>query len=91
MLGWERWRAIGRSHGLGLLEATLAALVESGALPEQPVTPLAHVLTGAVEEAAMFTARADDPAAARTQATRALVTVFTGLLRTGHDARGRGE
>ena len=91
VLGWERWRAIGRSHGLGLLEATLTALVARGDVPEQPVTPLAHVLTGAVEEAALFTARADDPAVAREQATRALVPVFTGLLRTGHDARGGGE
>ncbi|HYP55128.1 MAG TPA: helix-turn-helix domain-containing protein, partial [Solirubrobacterales bacterium] len=61
VLGWDRWREIGAAHGLGLIEATLRAAVEAGAIPQQPVRPLAHVLMGALDEAALLVATADDP------------------------------
>ena len=35
--------------------------VDAGAIAEQPVRPLAHVLMGALDEAAMLVARAEDP------------------------------
>jgi AcrR family transcriptional regulator len=59
-LGWERWREIGRRYGVGLVEAALAAVIEQGILPRQPVRPLAHVLVGALEEAALYASRAED-------------------------------
>ena len=61
MLGWDRWREIAAEHGLGLIEATLQAAIEAGAIDPQPVRPLAHVLMGALDEAAMLVARAEDP------------------------------
>lgn len=61
VLGWDRWREIGAQHGLGLIEATLQAAIEAGAIPRQPVRPLAHVLMGALDEAALLVATADDP------------------------------
>src|SRR4051794_15280541 len=61
VLGWDRWREIAAEHGLGLIEATLRAAVDAGAIREQPVRPLAHVLMGALDEAAMLVARAEDP------------------------------
>ena len=67
VLGWERWREIAADHGLGLVEATLAAAIEAGAIPEQPVRPLAHVLMGALDEAAMLVARSEDTDAARAE------------------------
>jgi AcrR family transcriptional regulator len=60
VLGWQTWRAIGQNYGLGLIEAALQNAIDSGALPEQPVRPLAHVLLGALDEAALLVARADD-------------------------------
>ena len=60
VLGWERWREIAADHGLGLIEAALSAAIEAGAIAEQPVRPLAHVLMGALDEAAMVVARAED-------------------------------
>src|SRR5262245_40519267 len=39
-LGWERWREIGHRYGVGLVEATLAAVIEQGILPRQPGRPI---------------------------------------------------
>jgi len=79
VLGWDRWREIATEHGLGLIEATLQAAVDSRAIEEQPVRPLAHVLMGALDEAAMLVARADDPEAMRSAMGRTFETLLAGL------------
>jgi AcrR family transcriptional regulator len=79
VLGWDRWREIAAEHGLGLIEATLHAAVEAGAIRRQPVRPLAHVLMGALDEAAMLVARAEDPEATRREVGRTLEIVLEGL------------
>jgi AcrR family transcriptional regulator len=83
VLGWERWREIASRYGLGLIEGTLQAAVDAGAIAPQPVGPLAHVLMGALDEAAMLVARADDRDAARAEVGATL----NGLL----EALGRIE
>ena len=60
VLGWEEWREIGMRYGFGLVEGTLQAAVDAGLLEPQPVRPLAHLIVGAVDEAALVIARADD-------------------------------
>ena len=65
VLGWERWREIGLRYGMGLVRGLLEYAMSVGRVAEQPVLPLAHVLLGALDEAAMYLARADDPAVAR--------------------------
>lgn len=60
VLGWEEWREIGMRYGFGLVEGTLQAAVDAGLLDKQPVKPLAHLIVGAVDEAALVVARADD-------------------------------
>jgi AcrR family transcriptional regulator len=79
VLGWDRWREIASEHGLGLIEATLRAAVEAGEIPEQPVRPLAHVLMGALDEAAMLVARAEDPEAARAEMGQTIDTLVRAL------------
>ncbi|HET8861765.1 MAG TPA: helix-turn-helix domain-containing protein [Solirubrobacterales bacterium] len=79
VLGWDRWREIAAEHGLGLIEATLRAAIEAGAIAEQPVRPLAHVLMGALDEAAMLVARAEDPARMREEVGRTLDALLAGL------------
>ena len=80
MLGYERWREIAERHGLGIIEATLGAAVEVGQLPPQPVKPLAHMLLGALDEAGLFVARADDVVAARAEVGASLDRLLDGLL-----------
>jgi AcrR family transcriptional regulator len=67
VLGWERWRELGMKYGIGLVEAILAHAISVGRIEAQPVKPLAHVLIGSLDEAAMYVVRAEDPALAREQ------------------------
>lgn len=81
VLGWDRWREIATEHGLGLIEATLQAAVEAGEIGSQPVRPLAHVLMGALDEAAMLVARADDAERMRAEVGQTLGALLDGLSR----------
>lgn len=65
VLGWERWREICLHHSVGLVAALLADGMQRGTIPAQPVDPLTHVLVGAIDEAALYLARAADPTATR--------------------------
>lgn len=80
VLGWRRWREIGQEHGLGVITASLKAAIASGDLPDQPVTPLAHLLLGALDEAALMVAQAENPHATRTEMTAALERLLDGML-----------
>jgi AcrR family transcriptional regulator len=66
VLGWDRWREICLRHTVGLIAALLQDGIDRGSLPPQPVQALTHVLVGAVDEAALYIAQADDAAIART-------------------------
>lgn len=81
VLGWDRWREIAAEHGLGLIEASLQAAIDAGAIEPQPVRALAHVLMGALDEAAMLVARAADPDTARAEVKGALDLLLDGLSR----------
>lgn len=55
VLGWKRWREIAQDHGLGLIEAVIGAAVQAGEIvPGVAVKPLAHLLMGALDEAALL-------------------------------------
>jgi AcrR family transcriptional regulator len=79
VLGWEEWRAIGEKYAAGLIEGVLRHGIEIGAIREQPVEPLRHALLGALDEIAMYVARADDPAAARKQSAQTLASLLGAL------------
>jgi tetracycline repressor-like protein len=81
VLGWDRWREVAAEHGLGLIEASLQAAIEAGAIAPQPVRPLSHVLMGALDEAAMLVARAEDPETARGEVAETLEALLNGLSR----------
>jgi AcrR family transcriptional regulator len=79
VLGWQAWRELADRYGLGLLQSGLQAAIDAGAITPQPVVPLAHVLIGALDECALYVARAEDPAAARQQVTAILQQLLDGL------------
>jgi AcrR family transcriptional regulator len=78
VLGWDRWREIAAANGLGLIEASLSAAVEAGEIRPVPIKPMAHVLLGALDEAAMLVARSEDPGS-RAEVTAALLAVLESL------------
>ena len=75
VLGWDRWREIAAANGLGLIEASLTAAIEAGEIRPLPVKPMAHLLLGALDEAAMLVARSDDPAS-RAEVTAVLLVLL---------------
>ncbi|WP_322779337.1 TetR/AcrR family transcriptional regulator [Frankia sp. Cas4] len=79
VLGWREWRAIEERYGLGAIHALLDLAVTEGTVPAQPLNALAHILLAAIDEAALFIASADDPAAAKDQAVAAVDQLLTGL------------
>jgi AcrR family transcriptional regulator len=67
VLGFEEWREIVGRHVLGLLAAALQVAMDAGAIAPQPAMPLAHVITGALDAAALYVAESADPEAARNE------------------------
>ena len=86
VLGWERWREVAERHGLGLMEAVIRAAIEAGEIAPLAVEPLAHLLMGALDEAALLVVRDPD-------ATDAVAATFERLiegLRIAAPAAGSG-
>ena len=79
MLGWETWRRIDAEYGLGLLCRGLQAAMDAGFLEPQPVDSLAHVILGALNEAAMAIARAEDVQLARAEVGAVVDRLLNGL------------
>ncbi len=79
VLGWAEWREIDERYGLGLVIAALELGMQSGSLRGRPVKPLAHLLLGAMGEAGMVIANANDPKAARREIEPALLGLLEGL------------
>jgi len=56
VLGWTAFRDLASRYGLALTEQLLQANIDAAHLPTLPVRPFAHVLLGALQEAAFATA-----------------------------------
>lgn len=79
VVGWTRWREICQRHVFGLTEALLAQGIETGQIREQPVRPLAHVIMGASDEAALYVAESADQSRARAEMTEVLDQLIEGV------------
>lgn len=79
VLGWEQWRAVGIKYGLGIIEAMLAQAIADGVIPDQPLRPTAHVLLAALDEAALYIARAVDNRQARDEMELVCDRVIAGI------------
>jgi AcrR family transcriptional regulator len=79
VLGWTHWREVCYRHVLGLVQALVAQGIELGRIRPQPVIPLAHVLMGAGDEAALYVTEAADRTQARAEMIQILDQVIQGL------------
>lgn len=68
VLGWERWSDIGHRYNIGFVTGLLNEAIESGSIPRQPVEATALTIMGALREATLYIARADDQRQARADA-----------------------
>ncbi|WP_322749255.1 MULTISPECIES: TetR/AcrR family transcriptional regulator [unclassified Frankia] len=81
VLGWAEWRELCARHVFGLVRDVLAWGIDAGRIRRQPVGPLAHVLMGASDEAALYIARANDAETARAEMANVFELLIEGLTR----------
>lgn len=79
VLGWVHWREVCQRHVFGLVQALLVHGIERGRIRSQPARPLAHVLMGAGDEAALYVAEAADHAQARAEMIEVLDQLIAGV------------
>jgi AcrR family transcriptional regulator len=68
VLGWQRWTEIGQRYNIGVVTGLLADAIDSGRIPPQPVEATALTMLGAVREATLYIARANNQRQARKEA-----------------------
>lgn len=80
VLGWARWREVCQRHVFGLVEVVLSQAMETGQIRRQPLRPLAHVVMGASDEAALYVVEAADRTRAREEMIKVLDQIIEGVL-----------
>lgn len=79
VLGWQEWREIGTHYALGLTVFALQRGMDEGVVREANAKQLAHLVIGALGEAGLLLANADDPATAREEVERTVLVMLEGL------------
>lgn len=79
VLGWEEWRRIDSQYSLGMVQAVFEVNIAAGNVAAQPVEPLTHLIVGALNEAALAVAAADDAAAACDEFAESIFRVLDAL------------
>jgi len=80
VLGWAAFRDVAQRYSLGMTEQLLTQAMRAGQLARQPVRALATVLIGALDEAAMAIATADDPKRTRREIRQVLRRLIDAML-----------
>ncbi|MFI9504276.1 TetR/AcrR family transcriptional regulator [Nocardia sp. NPDC052566] len=86
VLGWHEWRAMDAAASEQHLSEALQSLIDAGVLADQPVAPLTHLLSGAMNEAALWLATTPQ---ALPDTTAALRRLLEALRAAGRPAEGR--
>lgn len=68
VLGWTRWTEIGNRYNIGMVRALLSNAVETGRIPPQPIEATVLTILGAMREATLYVALAEDHGQAREEA-----------------------
>ena len=80
MLGWAGFRDVAQRYSLGMTEQLITEAIKAGQLGRLPVRPTAQVLIGALDEAAMYIATAEDQKRARKETRQVLRRLIDGML-----------
>jgi AcrR family transcriptional regulator len=81
VLGWTGLRELDSRHGLGLMKLGIQRAMDEGTIQSGPVDTLAHMIVGALNEAALLIGRSEDGSAARDDAMVALDRMLAGIAR----------
>jgi AcrR family transcriptional regulator len=85
VLGWSLWREMDAQNSMSALRMVLEVLIAEGQLPAWPLEAFTRLLSGAMNEAALWIAQSEQPEQALAETTQTL-TQMLGLWRQG--ARG---
>ena len=79
VLGWSGWREAATDLGIGVVRATVSAAIDAGRMKPHDPDTTAHILLGALIEAAMLIVVADDPGKARERSEAVIGDLLQGL------------
>jgi AcrR family transcriptional regulator len=79
VIGWDAWRELDAQNAMRLLEAGLQALADAHIIKVASVRAATHLLSGAMNEAVLWIARAEQPAQALEATTATLEQLLMGL------------
>lgn len=79
VLGWELWRELDAQYSMASLREVLSELMDKGQIAPLPLTALTHLLSGAMNEGALWIAQSDNPQQALREASEALTHLITRL------------
>jgi AcrR family transcriptional regulator len=79
VLGWETARFIETRFSTVALRGALRKAMHAGVISREPLRPLALMLIGALSEACLYLAEADDPASARDEIGALIISLLSGL------------
>jgi len=79
VLGWSLWRELDAQHSMASLREVLLELMDEGRIVKLPLTALTHLLSGAMNEGALWIAQSDNPQQALQEACEALVYLIQSL------------
>ncbi|MFZ0833610.1 MAG: TetR/AcrR family transcriptional regulator, partial [Mycobacterium sp.] len=74
---------VAQRYSLGMTEQLLQAAIDAGELDAQPIRPLAHILIGALDAAAMYIAHDAHPDDVQAEVRSALHHFVDGMLAQG--------
>lgn len=80
VLDWQHRREIEERHCTALLKRGIAQAIDDGHIKPQRIEPLAHLIHGAMCEAAMTVARSQDPTQEAHDALAALNDLLSGIV-----------
>lgn len=79
VLGWEVWRETDAQNSMRLLRDVFQTLIDSEIITPQPLDALVHLVSGAMNEAALWIARSEHPEQALDQALIVLGRLLSAL------------
>jgi len=83
VLGAQGWRESDESYYLAGTKGAIQASIDAGLIARQPVDPLAHMIMGSLNEAALLIAHAKDKETARREVSEVADRMWNGLRISG--------
>ena len=79
VLGWDTWHELDERYAFGTIKTVLTVAAQTGRIDEAAVEPLSHLLLGAIMQAGMVVARAEDPVAAKRAMSETFARIVSGF------------